>query len=105
MDIKETLEQLSKFTEGAEDLRTQAARLRNKAEDLGLECTTLSSGFDNSPMVTVNIYLPNDRNVFTICLRQDRPALFEYGTVRLYKEDFRIFVDNVNKMAEIAKAL
>lgn len=108
MDIKETLEKLAKFTEDNEqnpDIRLRASKLRNKAEEMGLKCTSLSSGFDNSPMIMLNIYLPNDRNIFTIYIYSNKPTLFTYGTIKLHQDDFILFANNVNKMVEIAKAL
>jgi len=103
MDIKETLEKLAKFAEDNEqnpDIKLRAAKLRNKAEEMGLKCTSLSSGFDNSPMIMLNIYIGGEKplNVF---IYNDKPTKFEYNGFSGYQDD----VIKLEKMVEIAKAL
>ena len=108
MNIKETLEHLTKFTEDTEqnpDIRMRAAKLRNKAEDLGLKCTSISGGFDTNPMIMLNIYFPNDKQTFYACIYSDKPTVFEYGNIKLTQDDFIHYVEKLNTMVEIVKAL
>jgi hypothetical protein len=108
MNIKETLEHLTKFTEDTEqnpDIRLRALKLKNKAEELGLECTSISGGFDTNPMIMLNIYFPNDKKAFYVYIYSNKPTEFQYENIKLTQDAFIHYVEKINKMVEIVKAL
>lgn len=107
MDTKKLIEELAiiEDTEQNPDIRLRATKLRNKAKEMGFECTSISSGFDNVPMIMLNIYFPNDKQTFYVYIHSDKPTEFQYGDVKLTQDDFIHYVEKLNKMVEIVKAL
>ena len=105
MDIKETLNKLNKFTEDLEtspDVQKRVANMRIKAENLGLECTAIKGG---NGTTTMSIYFPNDKVGFFITVYPDKPTVFEYRNIKLTQDDFIHYVEKLNTMVEIVKAL
>lgn len=100
MDIKETLEKLRVF-EGLgsnQDPRLKASIMRNKAEDLGFDCTAISGA---SGTVTLSIYIDNNKPLYITVYNEDKPTKFDYNGFRGTLEDLLKF----ESVLEIAKAL
>jgi len=99
MNLKETLQKLRIFedTEQNPDPRLRATKLRNKAEDLGLKCTSISG---SNGTTTLSIYIDNNKPLY-VTVFNDGPTKFEYAGFSGYQDD----VIKLAKVIEIAKAL